>query len=116
MLALLAVLVFPAAASAQNGTIRGRVADSTGAPIGQALVVADPGGFRATSRDNGDYAISRIPAGVYTLRVRRLGYMTPAADVTVAGGQVVEQNFLVRRTAVSLAEVVIGSRARHTAA
>jgi hypothetical protein len=41
MLALLAVLVFPAAASAQNGTIRGRVADSTGAPIGQALVVAD---------------------------------------------------------------------------
>ena len=116
VLVLLAVLFAPATAAAQGGTIRGKVADSTGAPIGQALIVADPGGFRATSRDNGDYAISRVPPGVYTLRVRRLGYVTPAADVTVAEGQVVERNFLVRRTAVSLAEVVIGSRARHTAA
>jgi iron complex outermembrane receptor protein len=116
VLVLPAFVVFSRTTSAQSGSIRGHVADSTGAPIGQALVIADPGGYRATSRDNGDYAISRVPPGTYTLRVRRLGYVTPTVEVIVPSGQVVEQNFVVRHTAVSLAEVVIGSRARHTAA
>ena len=110
VLLVFAFAILPAAARAQNGSIRGRVADSTGAPIGQALVVADPGGYRATSRDNGDYVISRVPAGTYTVRVRRIGFATPAVAVTVPEGQVVERNFVAVHAAVSLAEVVIGSR------
>ncbi|MDQ6871456.1 MAG: TonB-dependent receptor, partial [Gemmatimonadota bacterium] len=116
VLALIAVPFVAASARAQGGTIRGRVADSTGAAIAQALVIADPGGFRATSRDNGEYVIARVPAGTYTLRARRLGYVTPTTQVVVSDGQAIEQNFVVTRTAVALAEVVIGSRARHTAA
>ena len=118
-ISLFAILGTPGEATGQGGgggTIRGRVADSTGAPIGQAVVVIDPGGQRATSRDNGEYVISRVPAGTYTVRLRRIGYITPTATVVVADGQIVQQDFLVRRAAVSLAEVVIGSRARHTAA
>ena len=111
-----AFLTDPSAAAAQGGTIRGRVADSTGAAIGQAVVVTDPGGFHATSRDNGDYTISHVPAGSYTLRLRRLGYVAPSASVSVVAGDVAEQNFVVRHTPVALTEVVIGSRARHTAA
>jgi iron complex outermembrane receptor protein len=42
--------------------------------------------------------------------------MAPTGSVTVAEGQVVERDFVVTRAAVSLTEVVIGSRARHTAA
>ena len=72
--------------------------------------------MRATSRDNGEYAITRVPSGTYTLRVRRLGYFAPTASVTIAEGQTVERDFLVNRAAVSLREVVVGSRARHTAA
>jgi iron complex outermembrane receptor protein len=115
-LSLLALSVTPKAAAGQGGTVRGRIADSTGAPIAQAVVVLVPGGLRATSRDNGDYVISRVPSGTYTLRVRRLGYVAPIAAVTVAEGQTVQQDFLVNRAAISLTEVVIGSRARHTAA
>ena len=115
-LPVLALFFAPKTAAAQGGTIRGRIADSTGVPIAQAVIVLDPGGLRATSRDNGDYVISRVPSGSYTMRVRRLGYVTPAANVTVAEGQTVRQDFLVNHAAISLTDVVIGSRARHTAA
>ncbi len=113
----LAALVFtPKSTTAQGGTIRGRIADSTGTPITAAVIVLDPGGLRATSRDNGEYQIARVPSGTYTIRVRRLGYVAPTATISVAEGQTVQQDFLVNRAAISLAEVVIGSRARHTAA
>jgi len=115
-LPLLGLLFTPRNTAAQGGTIRGRIADSTGAPIAAALIVLDPGGLRATSRDNGDYAISGVPAGTYTVRVRRLGYVAPSASITVAEGQTVQQDVLVNRAAISLTDVVIGSRARHTAA
>jgi len=116
VLPLFALLLTPNATIAQGGTIRGRIADSTGAAIGQAVVVLEPGGMRATSRDNGEYAITRVPSGTYTLRVRRLGYVAPTESITIAEGQTVVRDFLVNRAAVSLTEVVIGSRARHTAA
>jgi iron complex outermembrane receptor protein len=48
--------------------------------------------------------------------VRRLGYFTPDVTLVVTGDQVVQQDIIVRHAAISLAEVVIGSRARHTAA
>ena len=115
-LPVLALFFTPKTTAAQGGTIRGRIADSTGVPIAQAVIVLDPGGLRATSRDNGDYVISRVPSGSYTVRVRRLGYVTPAANVTIAEGQTVRQDFLVNHAAISLTDVVIGSRARHTAA
>src|SRR6185503_6339768 len=116
VISFLAVLCFPVAAAAQGGTVRGRVADSTGAPIAAAVVVLDPGGQRATTRDNGEYVISRVPAGTYTVRVRRLGYVAPSTSIVVQNDQVVQQDFSVRHAAVSLTDVVIGSRARHTAA
>ena len=113
---LMAITLLPKATTAQGGTVRGRVADSAGVAIAQAVVTIDPGGLRATTRDNGDYAITHVPGGVYTVRVRRLGYVTPSASITIAEGQTVTQNFTVTHSVVSLAEVVIGSRARHTAA
>jgi iron complex outermembrane receptor protein len=116
VVSVLAVLCTPRVAAGQGGTIRGRVVDSTGAPISQAVVVLDPGGQRATTRDNGEFVITRVSPGTYTVRLRRLGYATPAATVVVTGDQIVEQEFIVRRAAISLAEIVIGSRARHTAA
>jgi len=116
VISFLAVVCSPSVAAGQGGTIRGRVVDSTGAPVAQAVVVLDPGGQRATTRDDGEYIIPRVSPGTYTVRLRRLGYAAPVATVVVANAQVVAQDFTVRRAAISLAEIVIGSRARHTAA
>src|SRR3954466_12042992 len=115
-LSLLCLAVTPLSILAQGSTIRGRVADSTGAPIAGALVIVEPLGLRATTRDNGEYQISAVPPGTYTVRVRRLGYVAPSMSVGVREGETVQRNFLVARAAISLTEIVIGSRAAHTAA
>ena len=73
VISFISILGTPLEAYGQGGTIRGRIADSTGMPTAQAVVVHDPGGQRATTRDNGEYVISRVPPGTYTVRVRRLG-------------------------------------------
>ena len=116
VIGFLAILCTPRVAAGQMGMIRGRIADSTGAPVSQVQIVLNPGGLSATTGANGDYVIPQVAGGTYTVRARRLGYYVPIATVTVPEGQTVVHDFVVARTAISLTSVVIGSRARHTAA
>ena len=115
---VLVLLTTPQAVAAQGGIIHGRIADTTGAPVRQATIIVEASGLRATSDDRGEYVITDVPAGTYTMRVRRLGLIAPPARVTVVDGQVLQQNFVMRQVAAALApvEVVVGSRAAHTAA
>ncbi len=115
---LLAILtVLPSLLLAQAGAIRGRVADARGAPLARALVSAEGSGLRATSDDQGRYEIRGVPEGTYTVRVRLLGYVAQSARVRV-GAAPVTQDFTLAEQAISLSpvDVVVGSRARHTAA
>jgi iron complex outermembrane receptor protein len=59
-----------------------------------------------------------VPAGPQTLRVRLIGFLPASARVTVAAGTASSQDFTLGRNPVQLApiDVVVGSRARHTAA
>src|ERR1044072_8710795 len=115
---LLAVLcMVPTFALAQGGSIRGRVADAAGAPLARASSSAEGSGLRATSDDQGRYEIRSLSAGTYTVRVRLLGYVPQSARVTVGQGATT-QDFTMAAQAISLSpvDVVVGSRARHTAA
>ncbi|MFN2570240.1 MAG: TonB-dependent receptor domain-containing protein [Gemmatimonadales bacterium] len=115
---LLAGLVLvPSLLLAQSGSIRGRVADAAGAPLARAQVSAEGSGFRTTTDEQGRYEIRGVSAGVYTMRVRLLGYVQQAVRVTVGPGPVT-QDFALAEQAISLSpvDVVVGSRARHTAA
>lgn len=107
----------PAVAQAQGGAIRGRVTDATGQPLARATILIDGSALNATSNDQGRYEIRGVSAGTYTVRVRLLGFVSQAARVTVADAAV-EQNFTLAEQAISLSpvDVVVGSRARHTAA
>ena len=115
----MAMSVFlPAGVLAQGGSIRGRVADTSGTPVADALVWVEATALRAMSSANGEYVISAVPAGSAVLRVRRIGYVdiAPAARVTVLAGQTVQHDFVLRNVANTLAPIVVGSRATHTAA
>ena len=99
VIGFLAILCTPRVAAGQMGMIRGRVADSTGAPVSQVQVVLNPGNLSATSGVNGDYVIPQVAGGTYTVRARRLGYYVPIATVTVPEGQTVIYDFVLARTA-----------------
>jgi iron complex outermembrane recepter protein len=104
--------------AAQGGVIRGSVVDSTGSPLANASVTVEGTTVRTTTGGQGDYELRGVPSGRQTVRVRLIGYQSATAAVAVAAGDVVRQDFTLGRSAVQLApiDVVVGSRARHTAA
>jgi iron complex outermembrane receptor protein len=102
---------------AQNGTIRGTVADSAGDPLPNASLTVDGTELRASSGTTGQYEIRGVPEGRRTVRVRLIGYQAATATVEVPAAGEVQRDFTLGRGAVQLApiDVVVGSRARHTA-
>jgi iron complex outermembrane recepter protein len=103
--------------AAQAGTIRGTVRDSTGSPLANASLTVEGTTVKATSGSQGDFELRGVPTGQHTVRARLIGFVSGTAPVTVVAGQTVRQDFTLTRSAVQLApiDVVVGSRARHTA-
>ncbi len=103
--------------AAQAGTIRGAVRDSSGSPLANASLTVEGTTVKATSGTQGDYELRGVPTGQQTVRVRLIGFVSATGRVTVVAGQTVPQDFTLTRSAVQLApiDVVVGSRARHTA-
>lgn len=103
--------------AAQTGTIRGNVVDSSGTGLSNASITVEGTDLRTSSGSGGGYEIRGVPAGRRTVRVRLIGYQAASASVTVPPGGEASQDFTLGRSAVQLApiDVVVGSRARHTA-
>ncbi|HKW39818.1 MAG TPA: TonB-dependent receptor [Gemmatimonadales bacterium] len=116
--ALLSFVSTLAAQGGGGGTLRGRVADTTGAPLARVSVSVDAIGLRTTTNDQGNYELQGVPAGTHTVRARVLGYLPQSVQVTVSTGRETRQDFGMRLQPISLApiDVTVGSRARHTAA
>ena len=104
--------------AAQSGTVQGKVSDSTGAAVVGASISVEGTGLHVTSGSSGKYVIRGVPRGERRVQVRAIGFAPTSADVSVAGADVAEQDFMLVRSAIELApiDVVIGSRGRHTAA
>jgi iron complex outermembrane receptor protein len=102
---------------AQTGTIQGTVSDSAGNALANAAISLGGTTLRATSGPDGAYEIRGAPGGTRTLRARLIGYRSATEEVNVVGGDALTQDFTLVRSAVQLApiDVVVGSRARHTA-
>src|SRR2546422_911433 len=115
--AFLALLLPSSPLSAQGGTVRGRVTDSTGAPLARVVVSIEAIGAHATSDEQGSYEIRGVPAGTRSVRARLLGYVAQVARVTVSEGEPTRLDLVLRAQPIGLApvDVVVGSRARHTA-
>jgi iron complex outermembrane receptor protein len=117
MYTVAALALFPAGLAAQSGTLRGNVADSAGSPLSNASVTVEGTGLRISTGSSGGYELRGVPAGTHTVRVRSIGHQAATAEVTVPAGGAVVQDFVLARSTVQLApiDVVVGSRARHTA-
>jgi iron complex outermembrane receptor protein len=102
---------------AQAGTLRGTVADSSGSPLPNASITIEGTALRTTTGNRGEYEVRGVPAGTRVVRARLIGFQATSAPVTIVPTDETRQDFTLARSTVQLApiDVVIGSRARHTA-
>jgi hypothetical protein len=79
-------------------TISGQVTDSNNNPIADAIV---SDGIRITTTDsNGNYTLSNVPAGSYTLTPEKIGYtFTPTTHSVTVSDDVSGQDFTATATA-----------------
>lgn len=101
-------LLVAGSAYAQTGTIAGQIVDAqTGEPLPSAtVVIAGQAGVGAATDVDGNYSFNVAP-GAYTLVASFTGYVSDEAQVTVAAGGEVLQNFTLEPDLTGLEEVVV---------
>ena len=109
----LAVSLPPGSASAQQGTINGRVTDAeTGEPLEGASVEVLGDAVRQASNEDGRFTLTVSP-GTYSVVVRLIGYETTRVDdVSVPAGGTADVEIPVRSRAVVLNPVVVTASRR----
>ncbi len=103
---LAAVWVAPLVAQEPTGTILGHITDQSSQKPLQGATVSI-GNRTASTRPDGSYLISGIPAGTDTLRARMIGYAPLTQEVTVAPGQTQVVDLALTAQAVNLSEMVV---------
>ena len=84
------------------GTVTGRVTNAqTEGPVAAVQVFIPSLDLGGLTQQNGRYLLQNVPAGTHTLSVARIGYGTMQMQITVRGGQTVEQNFALSDAAPS---------------
>ncbi len=113
LVALLLWAAGPAAAPAQQGTVRGRVVDaSTGEPVFEASVRV-LGTVRVTFTDaEGRFLLAGVPSGLQRLSVERLGYAPQRIDVPVPGAGAATLEIALELRAVAVGELVVSPTKR----
>jgi outer membrane receptor for ferrienterochelin and colicin len=117
LLTAVALFAVAALASAQttNGTISGHVADSQGLALpGVTVNASSPNlqGVRTVvSSENGDFVLSLLPSGTYTLSFELSGFQTVTKTATLAPTQTLPVDATMGPAAVSETVNVVGRAA-----
>src|SRR3984893_15684460 len=83
-------VLWPASAGAQGstGTIVGTASDADHDVLPAAPVKLSPGDTSVKTNDQGEFTITNVPPGTYTVTVSYVGFSPSATSVTVTAGQV----------------------------
>src|SRR5712664_4865506 len=98
ILALVAIIVLglPALAQERKGTITGTVKDSGNSALQGALVELLPLGRKVVTDNQGQFRITDVPAGEYTLSVSYVGLAVSNVPVVVQAGQEASANSVLQ--------------------
>ena len=88
--------IVPATAQSGKGTITGTAKDEAQASLPSALIELQPLGRKTASDDQGQFRMTDVPAGEYTLTVSYLGFATFTAPVKVDAGQTVNIDVVLK--------------------
>lgn len=114
ILLLFAFLALPSAHAQSRGAIIGRVTDAIdGEPLPGANVVVEDAASGAATDADGDYRLSRLLPGTYTLRVSYIGYEVQTITVDLTAGATVRQDVALAPASVEGEGIVVtGLRAQ----
>jgi hypothetical protein len=107
-----AVLLVAPQLSAQQVT--GRVTTQSGEPLAAVQVFIAGSGIGALTQQNGRYLLLNVPAGTHTLTAERIGFASRTAQITVAAGATVAQDFVLAEQALGLDEIIVTGTAGGT--
>jgi iron complex outermembrane receptor protein len=114
----LGMMLVAGSAWAQTGRVSGTVTDSLGAAVSGAEVRVVGTSIHALTDDQGRYELLNVPAGAQSVRALLLGYKSTTRAVTVEAGGTLTLDIRLERNVIGISgvEILVGSRARHTAA
>src|SRR5438270_13606297 len=98
--------LFQAVAQDRKGTVSGRVTDGSHSILQGARVQVQPTGQIAATDSQGQFTISGLPAGKYTVTVSYVGFAPYSTEVTVNAGEVAKLDAVLQIGKVS-EEVVV---------
>lgn len=105
---LLGILALSRLGLAQDtGTLEGRVTETGGMPIPDALITIVGTNRAARSTEDGQYRIASLRPGDVSVRITRLGYAAVSRPVTIAVGQTARLDVELAPAAVVIDEVVV---------
>jgi len=104
--AFLVFMALPASAQ-QNATIKGRVITAEGKPAEGISVKLKGRKMGDATNGKGEYKISNVAPGGYTLQISAIGISYQERQVTVTAGEELQQNFSLSETNARLNEVNI---------
>ncbi|HTB07802.1 MAG TPA: TonB-dependent receptor [Bacteroidia bacterium] len=91
---LLALMcLFGSLGFAQNGTLKGKVTDSSGIAVEAATIMVENTKYITSTDSKGNYKISDVPVGSYSVIVEIEGYNSVEQKITITENQVAELNF-----------------------
>jgi hypothetical protein len=101
--ALLTILLsaLPVKAQERKGTVAGTVRDAAQGALSSALIELQPLGRKVASDDQGQFRISDVPPGEYTLTLSYVGFDSFSATVKVEAGHTVNVDAVLNVASVS---------------
>lgn len=101
-------LIFLFSLSARAGVLKGRVTDTSGAPLPYATVYIQGTTIGVNANANGDYELS---TGTGTIKVvcQYVGYKAATYSVTFSGAETNIHNFTLRDEATEMKEVIVSA-------
>ncbi len=103
---LCAFLMMSVMAFAQTGSIKGKVLDETSQPLPGAAVTIDGTTIGSVTDNSGNYTISGVKPGNYSVTAKFVGYVAIKQTITV-GTSVVTLDFGLKPDSKNLNEIVV---------
>ena len=102
--------VSAAQAQTGRGTIAGTARDEANSALASALIEVQPLGRKVAADDQGQFRITDVPAGEYTVTVSYVGFATVSATVKVEAGQTASVDIMLKVASVSDQVIVTTER------